>query len=45
MKDMDFLDRGSAPLTAEDWALIDQQVVKAAKEVMIARRVIDVLGP
>lgn len=45
MKDMDFLDRASAPLTAEEWDLIDQQVVKAAKEVMVARRVIDVLGP
>lgn len=42
---MDFLDRDSAPLNEADWALLDSEVVKAAREVMVGRRVLDVLGP
>lgn len=42
---MDFLDRESAPLTPEDWELLDKEVINAAKEVMVGRRVLDVLGP
>lgn len=42
---MNFLDRESAPLSATEWELLDAEVVKAAREVMIGRRVLDVLGP
>lgn len=42
---MDILDRSSAPLTEEDWKLLDAAVVQAAKNVMVGRRVLDMFGP
>lgn len=43
--DLSYLDRDSAPLTEEEWSLIDTAVVKAAKEVMVSRRILDIVGP
>lgn len=42
---MDFLDRKSAPLTAEEWARLDEAVVGTARTMLIGRRVVDILGP
>lgn len=42
---MDFLDRDSAPLAPEEWELIDREVVKAAREILVGRKVLDLLGP
>ena len=42
---MDYLDRKSAPLTDGEWARVDQAVVETARTMLVARRVIDVLGP
>jgi len=41
----DFLMRDDAPLTAEEWARLDEAVVAAAKKVLVGRRVIPVHGP
>lgn len=42
---MDFLDRKSAPLTAEEWARLDDAVVNTARTMLVGRRVVDILGP
>ena len=42
---MDILDRSSAPLTSEEWNRIDDAVVKTARNMLVGRRVIEVLGP
>jgi uncharacterized linocin/CFP29 family protein len=42
---MDFLDRKSAPLTDNDWARIDEGVVEAARRLLVARRVVSIIGP
>lgn len=42
---MDFLDRKSAPLTAEEWIRLDQAVVNTARSMLIGRRVVEIIGP
>jgi len=42
---MDYLDRSSAPLTTEDWAALDNSVIAAARQQLVGRKIIDVLGP
>lgn len=42
---MDFLDRNAAPLTEAEWGRLDQAVVATARTMLVARRVIEVLGP
>lgn len=42
---MDFLDRDAAPLTSAEWTRIDEAVVKTARQSLVGRRVIEVLGP
>ncbi len=42
---MDILDRGSAPLTGEEWKRIDEAVVKTARTMLVGRKLIEVLGP
>ncbi|MEG6585017.1 family 1 encapsulin nanocompartment shell protein [Dendrosporobacter sp. 1207_IL3150] len=42
---MDFLDRNAAPLTEAEWGRIDEAVISTARRTLVARRVIDVLGP
>ena len=42
---MDFLDRNSAPLTAEEWKRLDEAVVNTARTTLTGRRVVDILGP
>ena len=41
----DFLMRDEAPLTAEEWAKIDETVVAVAKKLLVGRRLIEVYGP
>ena len=41
----DFLMREEAPLTAEEWAKIDEVVVAVAKKLLVGRRLIEVYGP
>ena len=43
--DLSYLDRDSAPLTEAEWGLVDAAVVKAAKDVMVSRRILDIVGP
>lgn len=42
---VDFLDRNAAPLTEGEWKRIDEAVVSTARRTLVARRIIDVLGP
>ncbi|MDU2063394.1 MAG: family 1 encapsulin nanocompartment shell protein [Sporomusaceae bacterium] len=42
---MDYLDRESAPFTKEDWANLDNAVIVAARQQLVGRKMIDVLGP
>ncbi len=42
---MDYLDRSSAPLAAEEWSALDDAVVAAARQQLVGRKLIDVLGP
>jgi len=41
----DLLYRGDAPLTAQEWTLIDNTVTAAARRVLVARRFLDLFGP
>lgn len=41
----DLLYRQDAPLTSEEWALIDQTVTSVARRLLVGRRVLDVFGP
>ena len=41
----DFLQRSQAPLTADQWATLDQVVVGTARSMLVGRRVISVVGP
>lgn len=42
---MDILDRKSAPLTGEEWNRVDEAVVKTASNMLVGRKMIEVLGP
>ncbi len=42
---MDFLDRGSAPLTEEEWRRIDEAVVETGRRMLVGRRILSILGP
>ena len=42
---MDFLGRGESPLTAEEWKQIDDTVIGVAKNTLVCRRFIPVMGP
>ncbi|HIQ49301.1 MAG TPA: DUF2184 domain-containing protein, partial [Aquifex aeolicus] len=42
---MDFLQRDQAPLTEEEWEQIDKTVYEVAKNTLIGRRFIPVVGP
>jgi uncharacterized linocin/CFP29 family protein len=42
---MDFLDRGSAPLTEEEWRRIDEAVIETARRMLVGRRFLSILGP
>ncbi len=42
---MDFLDRGSAPLTEEEWRRIDEAVTETARRMLVGRRFLSILGP
>ena len=42
---MDFLDRKSAPLTAEEWHRLDEAVINTARTMLVGRRVVEILGP
>lgn len=41
----DFMMREDAPLTAQEWEVLDAAVVDVAKKLLVGRRVIDVFGP
>ena len=41
----DFLQRDQAPLTSEQWVVVDQTVVRAAQSVLIGRRIMSMVGP
>lgn len=41
----DFLARGEAPLSPEEWEQIDSLVVKVARQQLVGRRFIDIYGP
>lgn len=41
----DFLMRDDAPLTAEEWAKLDEVVVGVAKKLLVGRRLISIYGP
>lgn len=42
---MDILDRKSSPLTEEEWQRIDQAVLVTARNMLVGRKMIEVLGP
>jgi uncharacterized linocin/CFP29 family protein len=42
---MDYLMRGSAPLTAEQWTTLDSAVVETARSQLVGRRFIPLAGP
>ncbi len=42
---MDFLDRGSAPLTEEEWRRIDEAVIETGRRMLVGRRILSILGP
>lgn len=42
---MDYLDRDSAPLNDADWKKMDTAVVTAARDALIGRRILSLLGP
>jgi uncharacterized linocin/CFP29 family protein len=42
---MDFLSREGAPISAELWAKIDEQVTSMAKKVLVGRRFLQIYGP
>ncbi|HIQ31747.1 MAG TPA: DUF2184 domain-containing protein [Aquifex aeolicus] len=42
---MDFLGREESPLTSREWEHIDKAVIGAAKETLVCRRFIPVVGP
>ena len=41
----DYLQRDQAPLGPDEWAAIDQTVVRTAQSVLVARRFINLVGP
>ena len=41
----DYLQRGLAPLAPDEWAAIDQTVVRTAQSVLVGRRFISLVGP
>jgi uncharacterized linocin/CFP29 family protein len=41
----DYLQRDQAPLTAEQWAALDEAVISTARAVLVARRCIPLVGP
>jgi uncharacterized linocin/CFP29 family protein len=41
----DYLARGAAPLSAEQWEQLDEVVVKTARSVLVGRRVVPLFGP
>jgi uncharacterized linocin/CFP29 family protein len=42
---MDFLMRDDSKLSAEQWQIIDQKVIAAAKSVLVGRKFLDIYGP
>jgi uncharacterized linocin/CFP29 family protein len=42
---MDILDRKSSPLTEEEWHRIDEAVIVTARNMLVGRKIIEVLGP
>jgi uncharacterized linocin/CFP29 family protein len=42
---MDILDRSSSPLTGEEWHRIDEAVISTARNMLVGRKMIEVLGP
>lgn len=41
----DILMRDDAPFTAEEWARLDEIVVKVAQKLLVGRRVVEIFGP
>jgi len=41
----DFLQRGQASLTADQWTALDQAVVQTAQAILVGRRAISLIGP
>ena len=41
----DLFMRGDAPLSKEEWAQLDKLVVNAARQILVGRRFIDLVGP
>ena len=41
----DFLQRDQAPLTSGQWTALDQAVIQTAQALVVARRVIALVGP
>ena len=41
----DYLMRDAAPLSAEEWAKLDEVVVNTAKTLLVGRRFIELTGP
>ncbi|MGE4588128.1 MAG: family 1 encapsulin nanocompartment shell protein [Acidaminococcaceae bacterium] len=42
---MDYLDRASAPLSDAEWSKIDLSVVSSARDILVARKFLNLLGP
>jgi uncharacterized linocin/CFP29 family protein len=41
----EYLQRGQAPLTQQQWQALDQAVVQTAQAVLVGRRIISIVGP
>jgi uncharacterized linocin/CFP29 family protein len=41
----EFLNRSEAPLTAAEWDMIDRTVVETARNILVGRRFLNVIGP
>jgi uncharacterized linocin/CFP29 family protein len=41
----DFFMRGDAPLSAEEWEKLDEIVIKAARQLLVGRRFVELVGP
>ena len=41
----DFLMRGDAPLSGEEWAKLDKVVIDVARKLLVGRRIVELTGP
>jgi uncharacterized linocin/CFP29 family protein len=42
---MDFLGRDQSPLTQEEWSALEEAVIRVAKNTLVCRRFMPVVGP